>query len=234
MRDPVRDEELAGLLDGTLEPERASKLRERVRQDARLAERLEALRRIDATLRSIPEPPVPSDWLARVKARARQAEGGGPAEQVARASGRARSRASSGTRPGPPRRALRRGGLAWAFATGTAAAAAGLALALWLGTGSPTPDPEPPLVVARPDLPPASQATPASPPPSPSQTGPVPAPPRREPGSPQETLDLEAVSAEEIALVRTFAALGPEELEIVEQLDLLERWDPASRPRRGS
>jgi len=231
MREPVRDEDLAGLLDGTLDPERAAELRERLRHDPGLAERLEALRRIDAALRSIPEPPVPSDWLARVKARAREIEGGGPAEQAARASGRARSRVPPRARRGPPRCALRRGALAWASAT-PAAAAAGLAL--WLATGSPEPDPQAPLMVARPDPPPASQAAPASPSPSPSQPGPAPAPSGRESGRPPEAVDLETVSAEEIALVRTFAALDPEELEIVEQLHLLERWDPAGRPRRGS
>jgi len=107
----VLDEELSALVDGELDPGRAAELRARAARSPELAARLDALRRVDAALRAVPEPAVPGDLLGRVHAAAR-------AQAPRRVAPRSR------------RRRL--------FLAGGALAAAAAGLAIWLAPGVET------------------------------------------------------------------------------------------------
>lgn len=131
--DETLERELSALLDGALSPEREAELRALVARSPELAVRLEALRRVDAALRSLPVPAASPDLRARLDARLR-------AEAGSR-----RGRAAPG----------RRG--RWLAAAGVGAAlAAAAALALVLvrqPAPGPTPAPEagPSLIAGVPD-----------------------------------------------------------------------------------
>ncbi len=111
-RDERLDEALSALLDG--EPNAATEaLRARVARSPELRRRLDELARVDEMLRAVPEPAVPADLLARVRAQA-EAEESGPRPGIGA--------------PRPRRRWL-------VVGSALAAAAAGAALALYLGPG---------------------------------------------------------------------------------------------------
>jgi anti-sigma factor RsiW len=119
VRSDVLDEELSALLDGELGPARQAELRELLARSPEVAARLDALRRVDAALRGIPEREVPGDLLARVHLQGERT----PASEV------------GGRGPRRRRRWL-------APAGGLAAASTAAALALWLAPGAGREVPE--------------------------------------------------------------------------------------------
>jgi anti-sigma factor RsiW len=144
MSEPIAPEELDALLsahlDGELDAEAELRLGALLARPE-VAARLEALRGVDAALRAVPEPAVPSALLARVREAAGTASG---VDSVARAT--------------PPRR--RR------WLRNAALAAAVAALALWIASlgdrrsaeerapiaRTPAPEPTPLEVAATPEL----------------------------------------------------------------------------------
>jgi len=233
MRDETRpaaieDAELSAWIDGELPGERATELRDRVASDARLARRVEVLRRVDDGLRALPAPPLPADLRERLAARIAADEG---------APRPARRRAQ----PAPRRRGLRRAVWAAAVAAG-AAAAVGLWLRMAPGEGAEEAGPRvavreparPPIAVPpapAPQLPPVRPGLPAPP----GLEGPLePTPPptlvaRPEPGPPSPT--AEPLEPEEIALALELEAL--EDLEVIEHLDLLLALERGESGDRG-
>lgn len=126
---------LSMLVDGELDAQEESKLRERIAREPALAERLAAFERVGDALRALPTPAVPADLAVRMRAKL--------AEQQRRETSpatTATARAARRPRRAPPRRSRR----VWAAAAGLSAAAAALALYLVLPSGVPLPSPEVP------------------------------------------------------------------------------------------
>ena len=66
---PSIDEPLSALLDGELDPAQERALRARIAAEPRLALRLAELEGVDAAVRELPAPEVPTDLRARLAAR---------------------------------------------------------------------------------------------------------------------------------------------------------------------
>jgi anti-sigma factor RsiW len=203
------DEELSALIDGELDARRRAEVEVHVAGCAGCARRLAALRSIDAALRSLPSPAVPSALRARLDRRL------------------AAERAEPGTRRVPPPSARRWRGL---LGVALPAAAAAAAVALYLALRAPdpsgqTPEPAPiakaPLVApAEPEAEPRiAEAEPEPPAASPSPA-PVPRIAERPPQSPGVG-ELEALDTEDLAVVLDLDTI--EDLPVIANLEVLER-----------
>ncbi len=245
------DEDLSALVDEELGPEREAEVRAHLAGCSRCAQRLEALCDVDLTLAGLPAPEVPGDLRARLAARI--------AAEPARIA--AEPEAPRAAAPPPPRRAPppRRRSRSALWMT---AAAAALALAVWVAVRSepgvapqaplartpapapeavPTPVPDPPALLVAVEEPPEAPAGPEEPAPAPTpvaveQPTPAPAPPEpaleaplqvAEAGLP-ELADLEEA---DVALLLELDAV--QDLEVIANLDLLERF-LALEERRGA
>jgi anti-sigma factor RsiW len=207
------DQDLSALIDEELAPARTAELRAHLEHCERCTRRLQQLCNVDLALASLRAPEVAPDLRPRLAARLAQLERGGRSETGAR-----------GPAPTPARRWLAR------RAAGLAAVAAALILALYAtlrGGGSSAPEP--------------AQFAQPSPPASPQAEAPQPersAAPllaeretqvpasrrvaRLEPTpAPLAEPDLASLSEEDLALL--FVLEDVEDLDVIANLDLLER-----------
>jgi anti-sigma factor RsiW len=208
--------DLSALVDGELAPEREAEVRAHLGGCAACSERLEALCDVDLALASIAVPPVPAGLRARLAERiARDAATpeGRDASRPAPERSQAPRRPAAATR-GRPRRRLSRPALG-------AALAAAAALALYLAVTSvdsslplETPAPEPRVAESVPQRAAATaelaEAAPARPPEA--------KPPEVVP----EADVLASASEEELGVILELETI--EDLDVIAELDFLERW----------
>jgi len=200
--------DLSALVDGELDPGREAEVREHLSGCAACRERLEALCDVDLALASIAVPPVPAGLRERLGERI--------ARDAAAPDGRDASRPAP-VRPRAPRRPRRR---LWRPALGAALAAAA-ALALYLALGGldsfrplQKPAPEPPVAVTVPERAPAGgeiAQAPAVPPPEAARQEVEPA-----------ADPLANASEDDLAGILDLETV--EDLDLIANLDFLERW----------
>lgn len=195
------DADYSALLDGELAPEREAELRAHVDRCARCQARLEALRRVDASLAALPTPPVANDLRARLQARidAERSPVAAPPGRVA---------------PRRPRRWQSAPAISAAVA---AAAAIALYLALSPGEDSSPSGAAPEAQIAR---------APAS---EPEELGPLrepleiteTLPPATHPDEPEPAIaDLDAEPVEDVAVALELDFM--QDLDVIANLELLE------------
>lgn len=218
------DEDLSALIDEELPTEREAELRAHLEVCARCAKRLEQLCNVDLALASLPALEPAGDLRARLAARiaAAPGDGAGPLDEAPRPLRRRR---------GPPPPTRRR---ALAVSAAAAAAAAALLLAVWGAMrGGEQSAPEAPLARSQP-MSPAPLAP--APPPAPLLAREEAAPPRpggvapAEPAPSEPPLAVAEVGLPELAdLPESDVAMlvemeAVEDLDVIANLDLLERF----------
>jgi len=200
--------DLSALVDGELDPGREAEVREHLGACAACSERLGALCDVDLALASIAVPPVPAGLRARL------------ADRIARDAATPDGRDAPRPEPVRPRAPRRPRSRLWRPALATALAAAA-ALALYLARAGldsfrplKEPAPEPPVAVSVPDRAPGgvevAEATPVRPPEA--------ARPEVAPAADP----LASASEEDLAVILELDTV--EDLDLIANLDFLERW----------